>query len=78
MHDWVGIVAERYLDGSFEAMNVSVVAGALISFMLPHQRNQFLGGPALGLKVVVVRGRCPSVHLEIMSESCHISLGVDY
>jgi hypothetical protein len=31
--------------------------------VLLHERNEFLGCPALGLEVIVVRGRSASVHL---------------
>ena len=50
----VCIVPKRNLDGTFEAMDITVVAGSLVCLMLFHQRKELLGGPALGLKVIVV------------------------
>jgi hypothetical protein len=44
-------------------MDIAIVASSLVSLMLSHQRNQLLGRPALGLKVIVIRSRCTSVHL---------------
>jgi hypothetical protein len=44
-------------------MNVAVVASSLISLMLSHQRNQFLGRPALGLEIIIVRSRSTRIHL---------------
>ena len=49
--DGVGVVAEGDLDGTLEAVEVAVVAGTLVGFMLLHQWEQFLGSPALGLEV---------------------------
>jgi hypothetical protein len=54
-------------DRPIEAMNVTVVASSLVGLVLSHERNQFLGGPALGLEVIVVRSRGTSVHLINMS-----------
>jgi hypothetical protein len=50
-------------DGTIEAVNVAVVASSLVSFVLSHERDELLGGPALGLEVIVVRSRCTCVHL---------------
>jgi hypothetical protein len=50
-------------DRPLETMDLPVIASSLISLMLPHQRNQFLGRPALGLEVIVVRSRSTSIHL---------------
>ena len=36
-------------------MDVTVVASSLVCLVLPHQWDELLGGPALGLEVVVVR-----------------------
>jgi hypothetical protein len=52
--DWVGVVTKRNLDGSLESMDVAVVAGTLVSFVLLHQGDELLGCPSLGLKVIVV------------------------
>ena len=70
--DGIGVVAKGDLDGSFEAVNVAVVAGSLIRLVLLHQRNELLGSPALGLKVVIVRGRRASVHLIIVNIATHV------
>jgi hypothetical protein len=56
LHDGISVVTERDLDGSFEAMDVTVVAGSLVGFVLSHERNQFFGSPTLGLEVIIVRG----------------------
>jgi hypothetical protein len=61
--DGVAVVAERHLDGTFEAVEVAVVTGALVGLVFLHKRNEFLCGPALGLEVIVVGSRCASVHL---------------
>ncbi len=65
LHDGIGVVAKGNLDGSFETVNVPVVAGTLVGFMLLHQRNELLGGPSLGLEVIVVRRRSTGVHHEV-------------
>lgn len=39
----------------------------LVCLMFLHQRNQFLGGPALGLEVIVIRCRSSRVHLYRLS-----------
>lgn len=54
LHDWISVVAKGDFDWAFESVDVSVVAGALIRLMLPHQRYELLGRPALHLKIVVV------------------------
>jgi hypothetical protein len=54
LHDRVSVISKGDLDRSIDAMNVSVVAGSLIGFMLFHEREKLLRGPALGLKVVVI------------------------
>jgi hypothetical protein len=67
---WVG----RTFDRPVKAMDITVVASSLVGFVLSHQRNQFLGGPALGLKVIVVRSRCTGIHLSntlAMSKPAH-------
>lgn len=56
LHDWVGVVAEADLDRTFESMDFAVVARTLVCLVLLHERNKLLGGPALRLKVIVVRG----------------------
>jgi hypothetical protein len=63
--DGVSVIAKRHLDGSLEAMNVAVVARALVRLVFLHQRNELLGGPALSLKVIVVGRRGTSVHLTL-------------
>jgi hypothetical protein len=63
--DRVTVVAKGHLDGAFETVEVTVVARSLVGLVLFHERNKFLGGPALGLEVIVVGSRCASVHLAI-------------
>ena len=50
------------LDRSLESMDIAIVAGSLIRFMLFHQRQQLLSGPSSGLEVVVIRSRGASIH----------------
>ena len=52
--DWVRIVAKRDLDGTLEAMYVTIVAGTLVRLMLFHEWDEFLGLPSLCLEVVIV------------------------
>jgi hypothetical protein len=52
--DWVGVVTKRNLDGSFESVNVAVVAGTLVGFVLLHQGDELLRGPSLSLEVIVI------------------------
>lgn len=52
--DGIGIVAKRDLDWAFKSMNISIIASALICFMLLHEWKKLLGGPTLGLKVIIV------------------------
>ena len=52
--DGVGVVSERDLDGTLETVEVSVVASTLVGFMFLHQWKQFLGCPALSLKVCTI------------------------
>jgi hypothetical protein len=59
MKFWVRHTFDRPL----ETMNITVVASSLISLMLSHQRNQFLGRPAFSLEIIVIRSRSTSVHL---------------
>lgn len=61
--DRVGVVTERNLDGSLKSVNVAVVARTLVGLMLLHQGDELLGGPTLGLEVVVVGSGSASVHL---------------
>lgn len=63
------LVAKRDLDRAFEAMGVPIVRGTLISLVLLHQGQQFLGRPSIGLEVVIVGGRCTSVHLNGVSNT---------
>lgn len=65
--DGVGVVAKRNLDRALESVNVAVVAGTLVRLVLLHERKEFLGGPALGLEVVVVGSRGTGVHLNNIS-----------
>lgn len=65
LHDRVGVVAKADLDRALESMDVTVVARPLVCLVLLHERNELLGGPTLGLEVVVVRSRCTSVHHEV-------------
>jgi hypothetical protein len=61
--DWVGVVTERDLDGSLESVDVAVVARTLVGLVLLHQGDELLGGPSLGLEVIVVGSRGTGVHL---------------
>lgn len=61
--DWVGVVAKRNLDRTLKAVEIAVVARTLVCLVLLHERDKLLGGPAFGLKVIVVRSRGTSVHL---------------
>jgi len=63
--DWIAVVPERNLDGTFEPMDVSIVTRPLIRLVLSHQRQQLLSGPSLGLEVIIVRCRSPSLHHEV-------------
>lgn len=63
LHDWICVVAKRDLDRPLEAVDFGVVAGPLVCLVLLHKRDELLGGPALGLPVIVVRSRRTSVHL---------------
>jgi hypothetical protein len=65
--DRVGVIAERDLDRALEAVDVAIVAGPLICFMLLHERDELLGGPALGLEVIVVGSGSAGVHLHVIS-----------
>ena len=67
LHDWVCVVAKGDLDWALKAVEVTVVASPLICLMLLHQREEFLGSPALGLEVIVVGGRGTGVHLYNLS-----------
>jgi hypothetical protein len=60
---WRGFWEGHTFDGTVEAVDVTVVASSLVSFVLSHERDELLGGPALGLEVIVVRSRCTCVHL---------------
>lgn len=53
--DWVCVVAERDLDGALVTVEVTVVRRALVCLVLLHERQELLGGPALGLEVIIVR-----------------------
>jgi hypothetical protein len=61
----VAVVAKGHLDGAFETVEVTVVAGPLVGLVLLHKRDELLRGPALGLEVIIVGSRCASVHLAI-------------
>jgi hypothetical protein len=77
LFDRVSVIAERNLDRALEAVDVAIVARPLVSFMLPHERDKFLGCPALGLEVIVVGSRSAGVHLYVISiklASCQPSL----
>ncbi|KAH0356805.1 hypothetical protein KCU81_g134, partial [Aureobasidium melanogenum] len=39
LHNRVSVVTERDFDGAFEAVDVTVVAGSLVSLVLSHQRD---------------------------------------
>jgi hypothetical protein len=39
----------------------------LVSLVLPHEGEQFLGSPAFSLEIIVIRSRCTSVHLDNIS-----------
>jgi hypothetical protein len=60
---WRGFWEGHTFDGTIEAVNVAVVASSLVSFVLSHERDELLGGPAFGLEVIVVRSRSTCVHL---------------
>jgi hypothetical protein len=60
---WRGFWEGHTFDGTVEAVDVTVVASSLVSFVLSHERDELLGGPALGLEIIVVRSRCTCVHL---------------
>ncbi|KAH3669438.1 hypothetical protein OGAPHI_001559 [Ogataea philodendri] len=62
---WVCVVTERDLDRTVESVNVFVVARTLVSFEFLHQWQQLVGGPSLGLPVVVVRSRGSGVHQKV-------------
>ena len=66
------LVSERHLDWTLKAMRVSVLTSTLIGLMLLHQRDKLLGGPALGLKVIIVRRRGPGVHLSRMLDMTRV------
>ena len=60
-------------------MKVPVMTSSLVGLVLFHQGEQLLGSPALGLEVIVIRSRCPGVHLHIQSIVSNpkgISLGI--
>lgn len=63
LHDRIAVVTEADFDWSVKTMKVSILAGPLIRLVLLHQRKKFLGGPALALEVIIVRGRSTGVHL---------------
>jgi hypothetical protein len=42
-----------------------IVRCSLIGLMLLHERDQFLGRPPFGLEVIIIRGRCSSIHHEV-------------
>jgi hypothetical protein len=65
--NWIAVVAEGDFDWALETVEVAVVTGSLISFVLLHQRNELFGGPALGLEVIIVGSRGASVHLAEVS-----------
>ena len=48
------VVAEADLDRAIEAVQLWVLGGSLGCLMFLHQRDELLGGPALGLEVIVV------------------------
>lgn len=69
LHDRVSVVAKGNLDWAVETVEVAILASPLIRLMLLHQREQLLGGPALGLEVIVIGGRGTSVHLNGVSST---------
>jgi len=75
LHDRVGVVAEGDLDGAIETVDVTVVAGALVCLVLLHEREELLGGPALGLEIVVVGSRRTSVHHEVDGRAATENVG---
>jgi len=55
----VNITAESVLalnPVNWPCSNLPVIASPLVRLMLPHERNELLGGPALCLKVIIIRG----------------------
>lgn len=49
------VVSERNLDGTLSSVNLTVLRSSLVGLMLPHERKEFLSGPALGLEVIICR-----------------------
>jgi len=58
------VITKADFDGTFEAVDVTIVARSLVCLMFLHKWNELLSRPAFGLKVVVVGGRGPGVHLK--------------
>jgi len=50
-------------------MDITVVASSLIGLMFLHQRDEFFGGPALGLEIIIVGSRGTGVHHEVNGRS---------
>lgn len=65
LHDGVGVVAKADFDRAIESVDVAVVAGTLVGLVLLHERQQLLSRPAFRLEVVIIGGRCTSVHHEV-------------
>jgi hypothetical protein len=54
--DRICVITEGNFDGSLKSVEIAVVAGTLVGFVLLHQGNKLLGSPSLSLEVIVVGG----------------------
>ena len=52
--DRIRVVAKGDFDRTFEAMDVTIVAGTLVGLMLFHKWDEFFGLPPLSLEVIIV------------------------
>ena len=50
----IRIVPKGDLDGPFEAVQIPIVARALVGLMLLHEWEQLLGLPSFRLKIVII------------------------
>lgn len=65
LHHRVRVVSEGHGNGAIRSMDIPIVACSLVRLVLSHQRNELFCGPALGLKVIIVRCGRTRVHHEI-------------
>jgi hypothetical protein len=49
------VVSERNLNGTLSSVDLTVLRSSLVGLMLPHERKEFLSGPALSLEVIIYR-----------------------